>query len=122
MSLAFSPWYHFPIAAGTLIGLIVGALPGLTTTMGIALLTGITFKFSGHAAIALLMGLYVGGVSGGSLSAIMIGIPGTPANAASVLDGFPLAMAGKGAKAITVSRSASILGTLFGVLAMVPLP
>ncbi|TRZ47114.1 transporter [bacterium] len=106
------------IAAGTFIGLIIGALPGLTTTMGIALLTGITFKFSGNAAIALLLGLYVGGVSGGSLSAIMIGIPGTAANAASVLDGFPLAMAGKGEKAITVSRSASILGTLFGILCL----
>ncbi|OIP93332.1 MAG: transporter [Syntrophobacterales bacterium CG_4_8_14_3_um_filter_58_8] len=106
------------IAAATFIGLIIGALPGLTTTMGIALLTGITFKFSGHAAIALLLGLYVGGVSGGSLSAVMIGIPGTAANAASVLDGFPLAMAGKGAKAITVSRSASIMGTLFGILCL----
>jgi len=110
-----SPEYILLIAAGTFIGLIVGALPGLTTTMGIALLTGITFKFTGHAAIALLLGLYVGGVSGGSLSAVMIGIPGTAANAASVLDGFPLAMAGKGAKAITISRSASILGTLFGI-------
>ncbi|MGE5842610.1 MAG: tripartite tricarboxylate transporter permease, partial [Deltaproteobacteria bacterium] len=86
------------IAVGTLIGLVVGALPGLTTTMGIALLTGITFKFSGHSAIALLMGLYVGGVSGGSLSGVLIGIPGTPANAAATLDGFPLAMAGKGAQ------------------------
>jgi putative tricarboxylic transport membrane protein len=103
------------IAAGVLIGLIVGALPGLTTTMGIALLTGITFKFSGHSAIALLMGLYVGGVSGGSLSAILIGIPGTPANASSTQDGFPLAMAGKGAQAITISRMASIIGTLFGI-------
>lgn len=106
------------IAAGTFIGLIIGSLPGLTSTMGIALLTGITFKFSGHAAIALLLGLYVGGVSGGSLSAVMIGIPGTAANAASVLDGFPLAMAGQGKKAITVSRAASILGTLFGILCL----
>ena len=103
------------IAVGTLIGLIVGALPGLTTTMGIALLTGITFKFSGHSAIALLMGLYVGGVSGGSLSGVLIGIPGTPANAAATLDGFPLAMAGKGAQAITISRMASVMGTLFGI-------
>jgi putative tricarboxylic transport membrane protein len=103
------------IAIGTFIGLIVGALPGLTTTMGIALLTGITFKFSGHSAIALLMGLYVGGVSGGSLSGVLIGIPGTPANAAATLDGFPLAMAGKGAQAITISRMASIIGTLFGI-------
>lgn len=107
--------YIFLIAAGVFIGLIVGALPGLTTTMGIALLTGITFKFSGHSAIALLMGLYVGGVSGGSLSAILIGIPGTPANASSTQDGFPLAMAGKGAQAITISRMASIIGTLFGI-------
>ena len=103
------------IAVGVLIGLVVGALPGLTTTMGIALLTGITFKFTGHAAIALLMGLYVGGVSGGSLSAILIGIPGTPANASSIQDGFPLAMAGKAAQAITISRAASVMGTLFGI-------
>jgi putative tricarboxylic transport membrane protein len=107
--------FIFLIAAGVLIGLIVGALPGLTTTMGIALLTGITFKFSGHSAIALLMGLYVGGVSGGSLSAILVGIPGTPANASSTQDGFPLAMAGRGAQAITISRMASIIGTLFGI-------
>jgi len=103
------------IAIGVFIGLVVGALPGLTTTMGIALLTGITFKFTGHAAIALLMGLYVGGVSGGSLSAILIGIPGTPANASSIQDGFPLAMAGKAAQAITISRAASVMGTLFGI-------
>jgi putative tricarboxylic transport membrane protein len=103
------------IAVGVFIGLVVGALPGLTTTMGIALLTGITFKFTGHAAIALLMGLYVGGVSGGSLSAILIGIPGTPANASSIQDGFPLAMAGKAAQAITISRAASVMGTLFGI-------
>ena len=103
------------IGIGTFIGLIIGALPGLTTTMGIALLTGITFKFTGHSAIALLMGLYVGGVSGGSLSGVLIGIPGTPANAAATLDGFPLAMAGKGAQAITISRMASVMGTLFGI-------
>jgi putative tricarboxylic transport membrane protein len=106
------------IGLGTLIGLIVGALPGLTTTMGIALLTGITFKFSGHSAIALLMGLYVGGVSGGSLSAILIGIPGTPANASSTLDGFPLAMRGQGAQAIFMARTASVIGTLFGILCL----
>jgi len=106
------------IGMGTLIGLIVGALPGLTTTMGIALLTGITFKFSGHSAIALLMGLYVGGVSGGSLSAILIGIPGTPANASSTLDGFPLALRGQGAQAIFIARAASVIGTVFGIICL----
>ena len=105
--------FIFLIAAGVFIGLIVGALPGLTTTMGIALLTGITFKFSGHSAIALLMGLYVGGVSGGSLSAILIGIPGTPANASSTLDGFPLAMAGK------ASQASVLLAILIAVLGLI---
>ncbi len=103
---------------GCLIGLIVGSLPGLTTTMGIALLAGITYKLSGLYAIALLLGLYVGGVSGGALSAILVGIPGTPASAATALDGFPLAMQGKAARAILVARSASIVGTLFGVVCL----
>lgn len=115
---SLSPDFIGVIALGTFIGLIVGALPGLTTTMGIALLTGITFKFGGHLAIALLMGLYVGGVSGGSLSAIMIGIPGTPANASTTLDGFPLALRGQGAKAIFVARTASIIGTVFGIFCL----
>ncbi|MGQ9779824.1 MAG: tripartite tricarboxylate transporter permease [Bacillota bacterium] len=106
------------IAAGTLIGLIVGALPGLTTTMGIALLTGLTFKFSGNAAIALLVGLYVGGVSGGAISATLVGIPGTPASAATALEGFPLAVQGKATHAIFLARTASAIGTLFGLFCL----
>ena len=106
------------IGIGTFIGLIVGALPGLTTTMGIALLTGITYKFSGNLALALLIGLYVGGVSGGSLSAILIGIPGTPANASTTLDGFPLAMQGRATQAIFIARTASVIGTLFGIFCL----
>jgi len=116
-----TPNYILVIALGTFLGLIVGALPGLTTTMGVALLTGITFRFDGHIAIALLMGLYVGGVSGGSLSAILIGIPGTPANASTIEDGFPLAMRGQGAKAIFIARTASVIGTVFGILCLVAL-
>jgi putative tricarboxylic transport membrane protein len=106
------------IGGGVLIGLIVGALPGLTTTMGIALLTGITFKFGGNLAVALLLGLYVGGVSGGCLSAILLGIPGTPASAATSLDGFPLASQGRGAQAIYLARTASVIGTFIGIFAL----
>ncbi len=113
-----TPGFVLLIGAGVLVGLVVGALPGLTTTMGIALLTGITFKFSGEYAIALLLGLYVGGVSGGALSAILIGIPGTPASAATALDGFPLATQGRGAQAIFLGRSASIIGTFIGIAAL----
>jgi len=113
-----TPGFVLLIGAGVLVGLIVGALPGLTTTMGIALLTGITFKFSGEYAIALLLGLYVGGVSGGALSAILIGIPGTPASAATALDGFPLASQGRGAQAIFLARTASVIGTFIGIAAL----
>ncbi|MDP3176401.1 MAG: tripartite tricarboxylate transporter permease, partial [Spirochaetaceae bacterium] len=115
---SLTPQFILLIGAGVLIGLIVGALPGLTTTMGIALLTGITFKFSGDYAIALLLGLYVGGVSGGCLSAILIGIPGTPASAATALDGFPLASSGRGAQAIFLARTASVIGTFIGIAAL----
>jgi putative tricarboxylic transport membrane protein len=113
-----TPQLILVIGAGVLIGLIVGALPGLTTTMGIALLTGITFKFGGNLAVALLLGLYVGGVSGGCLSAILLGIPGTPASAATSLDGFPLASQGKGAQAIYLARTASVIGTFIGIFAL----
>lgn len=115
---SLTPQLILVIAAGVLIGLIVGALPGLTTTMGIALLTGITFKFGGNLAVSLLLGLYVGGVSGGCLSAILLGIPGTPASAATTLDGFPLASQGKGAQAIYLARTASVIGTFIGIFAL----
>lgn len=103
---------------GSLIGVIVGALPGLTTTMGIAILTGITYNFEGLSAIALLLGLYIGGTYGGSISAILLGIPGTGAAAATTLDGFPLAKQGKVVKAITIAREASFIGTLVGILCL----
>ncbi|HHW12746.1 MAG TPA: transporter [Firmicutes bacterium] len=113
-----TPYNIFMIFIGTFLGIVVGALPGLTTTMGVALLTGMTYRFSGEAAIALLVGIYVGGVSGGSLSAILIGIPGTPANASTTMDGFPLALEGKASHAIMVARSASIIGTMFGIMCL----
>ncbi|MBL8966016.1 MAG: tripartite tricarboxylate transporter permease [Spirochaetaceae bacterium] len=115
---SLTPQLILVIGAGVFIGLVVGALPGLTTTMGIALLTGITFKFGGNLAVALLLGLYVGGVSGGCLSAILLGIPGTPASAATSLDGFPLASQGKGAQAIYLARTASVIGTFIGIFAL----
>ncbi|MBF0431103.1 MAG: tripartite tricarboxylate transporter permease [Fibrobacteria bacterium] len=115
---SFAPELIGLVLLGTFIGMIVGSLPGLTTTMGLALLAGITYKMDSHYAISMLLGLYVGGVSGGALSAILIGIPGTPASAATALDGLPLSMKGEGGKAITVSQISAVMGTLFGVACM----
>ena len=115
-NIGMMTWLY--IFAGCFIGIIVGALPGLTTTMGIALLTGITYHMSGSSAVALLIGLYVGGTYGGSLSAILLNIPGTPAAAATALDGNPLARKGHAAEAIIVTRVASIIGTIFGMICL----
>ena len=98
------------------LGLIFGMLPGLTATMAVALLTGLTYSFDGGLAVLTLLGVYIGSISGGCQSAILLNIPGTPASAATALDGYPLAKQGKGALAIFVANHASFLGTLFGTL------
>ena len=77
-------------------GLIVGMLPGLTATMAVALLTGLTYKLSNEVAILSLVAVYIGAISGGCQSAILMNIPGTPASAATAVDGFPIGQRGEG--------------------------
>jgi putative tricarboxylic transport membrane protein len=100
----------------TLVGIIVGALPGLTATMGVALLTTLTFGMGPDKAMLVLICVYVGAIYGGSRSAILLNIPGTPASAASTLDGFPLARQGLAGRAMGISTTGSWFGTLFGTL------
>ena len=104
------------LSASTILGILIGCLPGLTATMGIALLTGITYGMSQDAALIILMGIYVGAMFGGSISAILIGIPGTGSAAATVLDGYPLAKKGQGGTALSLALIGSFIGTLFGLL------
>jgi putative tricarboxylic transport membrane protein len=106
----------FNVAWATLIGIFVGALPGLTATMGVALLTTLTYKMPAEQAILVLIATYVGAIYGGSRSAILLNIPGTPANAATTLDGFPLARAGRAGEAMGLATTASMIGTFIGVL------
>jgi len=97
-------------------GLIMGMLPGLSATMAIALLTGLTYNFPTQTALISLLGVYVGSISGGCQSAILLNIPGTPASAATALDGFPMAKRGDGGHAIFLATTASMLGTLLSVV------
>ena len=106
------------LLGSTALGVIIGALPGLTATMGIALLTGLTYKIEPTLAFAVLMGIYVGGIYGGSMSAILLNIPGTASAAATALEGNIFAKQGRAELAIKVTRTASIIGTLIGVLAL----
>ncbi len=102
----------------TQLGIIIGMLPGLTATMGVALLTTLTFKMAANDAILILICMYVGAIYGGSRSAILLNIPGTPANAATTIDGYPLALQGKAGKAIGLATTGSFLGSIIGMLAM----
>ena len=105
------------VAIAVLLGLIVGAIPGLTGTMALALLINLTYKLPSDQAVAFMLGVYVGAVSGGLFSAIMLNIPGTPNAAATALDGYPLAKQGKGGKALFGGVFASC-GTLISCLIM----
>ena len=111
------------VAGAVLLGLVVGAIPGLTGTMALALLINLTYKLPSDQAVAFMLGVYVGAVSGGLFSAIMLNIPGTPNAAATALDGYPLAKKGKGGKALFGGVLASCLGTLLScVLMMIATP
>src|SRR5215470_8232841 len=104
------------IAVSSLVGIVIGALPGLTATMGVALMTTLTLKMQPNVALLVLVCTYVGAIYGGSRSAILLNIPGTPANAAACLDGFALAQQGKAGRAIGISTTGSVMGTLIGML------
>ena len=103
------------ILLSSLAGVIIGALPGLTATMGVALMTTLTIKMPSNQALLVLICTYVGAIYGGSRSAILLNIPGTPASAASCLDGHALAKQGHAGRAMGIATSGSVLGTLIGM-------
>jgi len=111
-----TPATIFNVFWATFLGIVIGALPGLTATMGVALMTTLTIKMDPSQAILVLICIYVGAIYGGSRSAILLNIPGTPASACSTLDGYPLARQGLAGRAMGISTSGSWLGTLFGTL------
>lgn len=115
---SLDPATLFSVFWATLLGIMVGALPGLTATLGVALLTTLTFRLPAESAILILICMYVGAIYGGSRAAILLNIPGTPANAATGLDGFPLARSGRAGHAMGIATSGSFLGGLIGMLAL----
>ena len=107
-------WLNVGLAGG----IIVGALPGLTGTMAMALLLPLTYGLSSIPGMMLLLGVYCGGIYGGSITAILINTPGTPASAATSLDGYPMAQAGHGLRALHTALAASTVGGLFSVIVL----
>lgn len=104
------------ILLGTFMGIIVGAIPGLSVTMGVALFLPLTFGMDPIAGLSLLCGLYIGGTSGGLISAILLKMPGTAASVATTFDGHPMAARGEAGKALGVGIVASFFGGLISYI------
>ena len=113
-----NPVIYLSSFLGVLVGIVFGALPGLTATMTIAVFIPFTFGLSPAIAFAFLLGLYSGSVYGGSISAILINIPGTPSAIATSLDGYPMSQMGKAGEAIGISTISSTLGGFFSVIVL----
>ncbi len=99
-------------------GIMIGSLPGLTATMGVALLVPFTFGLPINEGMAMLLGIFSGAIYGGSISAILIRTPGTPAAAATLLEGYPLALKGDAGRALSISVFSSFIGGFTGALIM----
>lgn len=103
---------------GTMVGIIFGAIPGLSATMAVAIFLPLTYKMTQSLSIAFLISLYVGGISGGLISAILLNIPGTPSSVATTFDGVPMAKKGQAGKALGIAVFSSLVGTIFSVLVL----
>lgn len=106
------------LVMGTFGGLVIGALPGLSATMGMALLIPFTYGMEPAPAMIMIGAVYVSAVYGGSFSAILIHTPGTPASAATALDGYPLTLKGEGLRALGVSTVGSVFGGVVSAVAL----
>lgn len=107
------------VCVGVLIGTLIGAIPGMTTPMGVALALPFTFAMHPVTGILLLLGIYKGGLYGGSISAILLRAPGTPAASCTVLDGFPMAQKGEAKRALDMALYASCIADVISNLSLI---
>ena len=108
----------FAAIVGSVVGLIFGAIPGMTYTMALAIVLPMTFGMGPVPAIAMLLSTFIGGATGGTVSAILIGVPGTPSAAATVMDGYALGKQGKASLAIGTATVVSTIGGLISLFIM----
>jgi putative tricarboxylic transport membrane protein len=110
---------HLAVATlGVVIGIIFGALPGMTATMAVAIFLPLTYAYDLTTSLYLLLGLYVGGISGGLVPAILINIPGTPSSVTTGFDGHPMAKRGEGVRALRIGITSSLFGGIFSLIVL----
>jgi putative tricarboxylic transport membrane protein len=112
------PWPLFLCVLGTALGIIVGAIPGLSGAMLIALTLPLTFKMAPEQAMALIVCMYTGSITGGLVSAVLLRIPGTPSNVITVFDGYAMAQKGQAGRALGLGVGASFFGAIFAWFAL----
>ncbi len=115
---AFNPIVVLYMIAGVAAGICIGALPGLTATMGVALLLPLTFGMDATSGILMLLGIYVGAIYGGSISAILLHTPGTPASAATAIDGYQFSKRGEAGRALGIATLGSYVGGVVSCLCL----
>lgn len=116
LSQMLNPYNFVIILGGVILGIVFGAVPGLSATTGIALMLPISFSMTPVTGILFLGAVYVGGISGGLISAILLGVPGTPASVATCFDGYPMAKNGRASRALGVGILSTFFGTFFSVI------
>ncbi|WP_348639906.1 tripartite tricarboxylate transporter permease, partial [Rhizobium sp. FY34] len=113
------PMNLFAVFLGTVAGLVVGALPGLTVTTGIAVLIPLTFGLDPLFALGMMAGMYNGGSYGGAIPAILLRVPGTPASVATILDGYEMTKQGKAAYALQVAVVSGVIGSVISAISLI---
>ena len=115
----FQPMNFLLMVFGTVVGVVIGCLPGLSGSMGIILLLPLTYTLEKSAALVMICGIFCGSMFGGSVSAILLRTPGTPSATATLLDGYPLARQGKAGKAIGVAAVGSFVGGIISTICLI---
>ncbi len=118
-NVVLDPFVILLVAIGVIVGIIFGSIPGLTATMAVVMFLPVTYTMTSVQGISMLVALYIGGISGGLISAILLNIPGTPSSVATCFDGRPMADKGQAAKALGAGVIFSTVGTLIGVALLI---
>ena len=116
LGILFQPMNFIMMYICAVVGCILGAIPGLSGGLGITLILPMTFAMNTELSFAMLVGMYVGGVSGSFIAAVLVGIPGSAASIGTCYDGYPMTRRGKAARALTIGITGSFIGTLVSII------
>ena len=116
----FTPYNMLVVAGGTILGIFIGAMPGMSSVMGLSIMLPFTFQLDGYASIMMLLGIFCGSIYGGSISATLLNTPGTAASAATCMDAYPMAVVMRQpGRALSISTFSSLCGGLFSCVVLV---